>query len=74
MKWSDEQLYNDIHEAICFDDDEDRALELLKEGVANDTINVNQTDEEGLSLLHHANMNGMEDVEAYLISQGAVED
>ncbi len=74
MKWSDENVYNELYDAICFDDDEPRAIEILKKALADDTINVNQTDVEGNSLIHHAEMNCMDDLQELLRENGAVEE
>jgi ankyrin repeat protein len=74
MKWSDEKVYGELYDAICFDDDEERAIEILKKALADDTINVNQTDTEGLSLIHHAEMNCMDDLQELLRENGAIEE
>jgi len=47
MKWSDEGLYSELLEAINFDDDEEKALALIRKGLEEEKLNVNQTDEEG---------------------------
>lgn len=70
---SDEALYTEIHEAIVFDDDEEKALELLKKGIEDNVIDVNETDEEGSSLLSHADAAVMDDVCALLKENGATE-
>lgn len=70
---SDEALYTEIHEAIVFDDDEEKALELLKKGIEDKLIDVNETDEEGSSLLFHADAAFMDDVCALLKENGAIE-
>lgn len=74
MKWSDEKVYSELYDAICFDDDEARAIEILKKAIKDDTINVNQTDEEGNTLIHHAEMNCMDDLQELLRENGAVEE
>jgi len=74
MKWSDEKTYNEIYDAIVFDDDEQKALELLKKAIAENTVNVNQTDKEGNPLIQHAEMNCMDEVCSFLIEHGAVNE
>jgi hypothetical protein len=72
MKWSDEGLYSELLEAINFDDDEEKALALIRKGLEEEKLNVNQTDEEGTSLLSHAKAACMDDVETLLRENGAV--
>lgn len=70
---SKEHVYTKLYDAIVFDDDEDAALVIVKNAVEKDIININETDEEGTSLLQHARDNCMEKLEEFLLNNGAID-
>lgn len=72
MKWSDEEAYQEIYEAIVFDNDDEMSLSLLEKYFNEDKVNINQTDEEGLSFLHHAEMACLDETIQFLKDNGAV--
>jgi hypothetical protein len=74
MQWSDEGLYSELLEAINFDDDEPKAIKLTKKGLEHNKLNVNQADEEGTSLLSHAEAACMDDLQQLLKENGALSD
>ena len=71
---SNEELFLNIYEAIVFDQDEQEAIKLLKKGLSEGTIDINKKDEEGNTLLYHAEFCGLDDVESLLKEHGAVSD
>jgi ankyrin repeat protein len=72
MHWSDEDAYQEIYEAIVFDNDDEMALNLLEKYYNEGKVNINQTDEEGLTFLHHAETVCLEETVQFLKDNGAV--
>jgi len=71
MHWSDEDAYQEIYEAIVFDNDDEMALSLLEKYYNEGKVNINQTDEEDLSFLHHAEAACLEETAQFLKDNGA---
>ena len=72
MQWSDEEAYQEIYDAIVFDNDDEMALSLLEKYYNEGKVNLNQTDEEGLSFLYHAEFVDLEETSQFLKDNGAV--
>ena len=74
MKWSDEKLWANIYDAIVFDEDEDIAIELIEKGIKEDTINIDETDQEGNTFIYYALLSGLDRVVEFLRKNNAFED